>query len=206
MSKKGDDTKRMIRTRSRQLFEKSGFHQVTMKDICIATGLSRGGLYGHYQSTGQIFAAIMAEFLEQQNSEWELQRSTNVTAAKILADLLDQYAAEMKDGEHSLSLAIYEYYSQFPDDQENELVRQYQKSQLMWRQLLHYGMETGEFQQMDVDGVYDLIAFSYQGVRMYSEIVTIDATIPERIVKTLKDLILKKEVSDHDETEATKAR
>lgn len=34
-----------------------------MKDICEATGLSRGGLYIHYGSTQQIFSDIVNEIM-----------------------------------------------------------------------------------------------------------------------------------------------
>ena len=54
MGKKGDATKAAIRNTALHLFIRKGFKDVTMKDICEAAGLSRGGLYMHYGSTGQI--------------------------------------------------------------------------------------------------------------------------------------------------------
>lgn len=56
MGQKGEATKTAIRKASLLLFVQKGFKDVTMKDICEAAGLSRGGLYMHYGSTGQIFA------------------------------------------------------------------------------------------------------------------------------------------------------
>ena len=58
MSLKGDKTKQDIREKAYQLFAEKGFKDVTMKDICELTGLSRGGLYRHYESTGQIYKII----------------------------------------------------------------------------------------------------------------------------------------------------
>lgn len=51
MSLKGEKTKQDIREKAYQLFAEKGFKAVTMKDICELTGLSRGGLYRHYEST-----------------------------------------------------------------------------------------------------------------------------------------------------------
>lgn len=49
MSNKGEETKKMIKEKACSLFARKGFKNVTMKDICIETGLSRGGLYRHYR-------------------------------------------------------------------------------------------------------------------------------------------------------------
>ena len=54
MNRKGMETRQHIKTKARLLFAKKGFKEVTMKDICEATGLSRGGLYCHYDSTVRI--------------------------------------------------------------------------------------------------------------------------------------------------------
>ena len=59
MSKKGSETKRLIKEQAYKLFAIRGFKDVTMKDICEITGLSRGGLYRHYDSTDQIFSEII---------------------------------------------------------------------------------------------------------------------------------------------------
>lgn len=55
MSAKGDKTKELICSEAYKLFAEKGFKEVTMKDICEKTGLSRGGLYRHYSSTEEIF-------------------------------------------------------------------------------------------------------------------------------------------------------
>lgn len=59
MSKKGDETKKMIIEAAKQLFAQRGFKDVTMSDICAATELSRGGLYRHYASTAEIFKELI---------------------------------------------------------------------------------------------------------------------------------------------------
>ena len=61
MGTKGSQTKEMIRTEAYKLFAQKGFKEVTMKDICEKTGLSRGGLYRHYSGTDEIFSEILSE-------------------------------------------------------------------------------------------------------------------------------------------------
>ena len=58
---------------------------------------------------------------------------------------------------------------------------------------MEYGIERGEFNAVDVDAVFDLIVFSYQGVRMYSTLMQIDEEIPNNIVTMIKKIVLKGE-------------
>ena len=70
MGKKGEETRALIREKALLLFAQKGFDGVTMKDICLATGLSRGGLYRHYESTRQIFSEILELMLDAQRQEF----------------------------------------------------------------------------------------------------------------------------------------
>ena len=42
----------------------------------------------------------------------------------------------------------------------------------------------------DIDAVYDLIVFSYQGVRMYSKLMPMDEEIPLRIIRQIKKILV----------------
>ena len=63
----------------------------------------------------------------------------------------------------------------------------------MWKRLLEYGISRGEFNAVDIDAMFDLIVFSYQGVRMYSTLMTIDERTPNHIISLIKTLLLPKE-------------
>lgn len=191
MSQKGELTRRNIKAQAMKLFAKRGFKDVTMKDICEATQLSRGGLYLHYGSTRQIFAEIIDDLMGCQEDEFSEKISNNISAKTILTDVLERYEREMKDSQGALSVAIYEFFSSENASENNALAKQYQKSRVMWRQLLEYGIERGQFNVVDVDAVFDLIVFSYQGVRMYSTLMQIDEEIPNNIVTMLKKIVLK---------------
>ena len=60
-----------------------------MKDICEATGLSRGGLYRHYDSIHVIFSEIISEFLDDQNNLFSESIDNNVPAKEILISILN---------------------------------------------------------------------------------------------------------------------
>lgn len=192
MGAKGEKTKQLICQCAFCLFAEKGFKDVTMKDICERTKLSRGGLYRHYESTSQIFLEIVKVLMASQQNEFEEKLKAKVPAREILCDVLKRYENEMTDSEHSLSIAIYEFFSSPSMAKSNNSIRQqYETSKDMWTALIRYGIQTGEFSSVDPEAVYDLIVFSYQGVRMYSKLMEIDDRIPKGITSQIKTLLLK---------------
>ncbi len=191
MSSRGDRTKQDIREKAYQLFAQKGFKEVTMKDICELTGLSRGGLYRHYESTEQIFLEIVNAFSDKQRDEVLAGISRRIPATVILEELLAKYAEEMIDRENSISLAIYEYFSNPENSATDHAVKkQYEISKAVWTELIGYGITTNEFQRVNPESVFHVIVFAYQGVRMYSRLMNIDPGIPAQITREIKRLLL----------------
>ena len=193
MSKKGDLTKQSIKAKAIRLFAQKGFKDVTMKDICEVTELSRGGLYLHYSSTKQIFSEIIDDLMNAQGDAFSEKIEQGLSAKEILLQVLERYKNEMMDTGGSLSVAIYEFFSSESSKQNNALFQQYQKSYFMWKRLLEYGISRREFNTVDIDAIFDLIVFSYQGVRMYSTLMTIDERTPNHIISLIKTILLPKE-------------
>lgn len=199
MSLKGEKTKQDIREKAYQLFAGKGFKEVTMKDICEQTGLSRGGLYRHYESTEQIFLEIVNAFSDKQKNEVFHKIEQHVPAAVILEEILSRYASEMIDHENSINLAIYEFYSNPAIPKEDNSVKmQYEISKSTWVKLINYGMDTKEFNRVNPESIFHIIVFAYQGVRMYSQLMKIDPDIPTQIISEIKKLLLSKEIQ-HEE-------
>lgn len=191
-NKRGKETRQLIKKYSFALFAEKGFKQVTMKDICEVTKLSRGGLYCHYGSTQDIFKEILNDMMSQQENTFSKKISQNLPAKEILNDVLKIYEEEMLDSQSSLSLAIYEYFSIKENaETQNELYMQYLWSLNVWKELIEYGIKKDEFNNVDFLSVFNLIIFSYQGVRMYSKLMPIDKTIPKRIIEQIKKILIK---------------
>lgn len=191
MSKKGQETRTYIRKKAYELFAEKGFKEVTMKDICEITNLSRGGLYRHYNSPCEIFAEILEELMKAQENEFTSKIDSGISAIQILDEVLERYQAEMIDSENSLSIAIYEYYSHSQRGiQNNALSAQYHFSEKMWIELIQYGIKTKAFKNINTKAVFDLIVFSYQGVRMYSKLMPIEPEIPKRIIQQIKEILI----------------
>lgn len=181
MGNKGEKTKEKIRQEAYLLFAEKGFKAVTMTDICEKTGLSRGGLYRYYSGTGQIFSEILSE---EYVIEDRLERRES--AKKILEDMLEAIRHEIMDKQLSLSLAIYEYANLGNEDFFTDINDRAKKR---WISLLNYGMETKEFKTVDPEQISDLILYYYQGLRMWSRVISFDEQIAEHYVKTIKQLL-----------------
>ena len=166
-----------------------------MKDICELTGLSRGGLYRHYESTGQIFLEIVNAFSNKQKSEVFSKIEQHIPATAILEELLSKYACEMINYQNSISLAVYEFYSNPAVSKENNSVKkQYEISKSTWIELINYGIGTKEFNSVNPESIFNVIIFAYQGVRMYSRLMKMDKDIPTQIINEIKRLLLPGEI------------
>lgn len=191
MGIKGQETQKFICQEAYKLFAKRGYKDVTMQDICEKTGLSRGGLYRHFNSTKDIFLEIINKSLNSQQDEFQSKIEANIPASHILDEVLKRYEKEMIDSKNSLSLAIYEFFSN-PEISKsvNSISKQYSISKEMWIALIEYGQKTGEFKNVEPEEIYNLIVFSYQGVRMYSRLMKINSDIPEKIINQIKHILL----------------
>ena len=61
MATKGIRTRRKIITESLQLFSVKGYYNTSISDILAVSGLTKGGLYGHFASKEDIWYAVYEE-------------------------------------------------------------------------------------------------------------------------------------------------
>jgi len=183
MATKKERTRESILNTSYALFAEKGFKQVTMKDVCEATNMSRGGLYSHFSSTSQLFEALLEKITKNDAMDFQGQMKNGVPADEILEDALKLMEEEMKHPEDSLSMAMYEYAETVDSDIMDRLNKISEKK---WEELILYGMDRGEFQNVDVRELVNVILFSYQGVRMWSRIIPMKPKVVRSIVENIK--------------------
>ena len=187
MATKGERTRETILDAAYTLFAKKGFKQVTMKDVCEATSMSRGGLYSHFSSTSQLFEALLEKITEKDALDFQEQMKQGASAATILEEALKLMEEEMKHPEDSLSIAMYEY----AETVDSEVMERLNKaSKKKWKQLIRYGIEHGEFQDVDASEIVNVILYSYQGVRMWSRILPMKPKTIHSIVENVKRQLL----------------
>ena len=183
MKSKKEKTREYILEKSYRLFSDIGFKQVTMKDICEATGLSRGGLYSHFSSTSEVFEELLEKISAEDEFNIEEEIKKGESALDILNTSLTRMCKEIEKPEDSLSIAIYEY-AQMNDSK--NIIQLNKRAEEKWSRLICYGIEKGEFKKVDVNEIVSMILYSYQGVRMWSKIMPIKKKTANQIANNIK--------------------
>ncbi len=57
----GEETKRRITDKAKQLFIRKGFGAVSMNEVCEAAEVSKGSLYHHFKSKDELFLQVLEE-------------------------------------------------------------------------------------------------------------------------------------------------
>jgi len=103
MESKGTRTRRNIIEKSLQLFSVKGFYNTSISDIQEATGLTKGGLYGHFASKEDIWYAVYDEAVTiWKNIVFKDMRSNTGPLERIVTfienDLEDYLGSDIFDG------------------------------------------------------------------------------------------------------------
>ncbi len=183
MGTKGDNTKQRICDAARELFQKSGYKSVTIQDICDASGLSKGGLYRHFSDKQEILLSLV-----KKPAALYTGLDKGESATSILNTWLDYYKEDMLDTKKTLALAMYEFASLgneavFAEGTGEDIIH--------LRKLIHYGIQTGEFREVDPDSIMDIFLYAYRGVKMWSQVIPMNPYVADHIVDMVKQLLLK---------------
>ncbi len=190
MSSKKERTREWILEASYGLFAKYGFNRITMKDVCEAADLSRGGLYSHFPGTKEIFEAILEKINQKDEMNFGKEIDEGKPAVEILERALRLMEDEMQHPEDSLSLAMYEYAGTV----DKSLMDHFNRiGEEKWTVLIEYGISTGEFRAVNVQEIVNVILYVYQGVRMWSRIVTMKQEIFRSITSHIRRQLIKEE-------------
>ena len=103
MQSKGARTRRHIIEKSLQLFSVKGFYNTSISDIQQATGLTKGGLYGHFASKADIWYAVYDEAVTiWKNIVFKDMRSNTGPLERIITfienDVEDYLGSDVFDG------------------------------------------------------------------------------------------------------------
>lgn len=88
---KSEKTRQFIIEKAAPLFNKKGYAGTSMSDIMMATGLAKGGVYGHFESKDKIAAAAFEYSLNKVRSELLLTINLHATALGKLNAILKYY-------------------------------------------------------------------------------------------------------------------
>lgn len=183
MGTKGENTKKTICREAAKLFSKKGFKDVSMQDICNATGLSKGGLYRHFGSKEEILFQLISK--EKRVFE-DIEQGKS--AVDVLENLLKVYREDLEQAVESMAYALFEYASMGNGqvlDSSNTEDKQY------WHKLVEYGVSTGEFNDVDPDVVMDTFLYAYRGVAMWRRVLEFQGETIDHLTEAVRYLLIK---------------
>lgn len=169
MGEKSLQKKEYILTKARQVFAQKGYRTVTMKDIVDACEISRGGLYLYFDSTKDLFQAVLEKESQEADDIFSGEIGEDATAADILTLFLMEQKKELLKKQDTLTVAIYEFFfeNQIPK-KENMLHQQFDAAVRVLEILIKTGIKSGEFKCEDAKGMARNIMFVLEGLKIAS--------------------------------------
>ena len=169
MSIKADSKKQYIRRHAREVFVRKGFKNVTMKDIVDACGISRGGLYLHYNSVEELFLELLRQEHDQMQTVMEEDIQKRRPADEIFDSFLEDQKKIILSEEETLFTAAFEYSFEHPEtpvlrDRFNDTVQSLEY-------LIQVGVRRGEFECDQPRAAAYQIVFAIEGMKLYGRTV-----------------------------------
>lgn len=164
--KTSDERCEQILVAARACFLQHGYFATRVDVIARAAGLSKGGVYFHFQSKHDIFLALV-------QSEADAAMRTIDTVADGQGGLLEKL---LSLGEHFTTLFATSENPRFMmviaemalrDEAVSDMLRQIQASHVLrMRQLLELGVASGELRQVDTQSVAFLLKALLDGIQL----------------------------------------
>ena len=168
MATKGTQTRQDIIKKSLQIFSVKGYFNTSVNDILAATGLTKGGLYGHFQSKEDIWYAVYEEAVsiwrsivlkDLQNINDPLKRVEKA----VENDMRDYLGADVFDGGCFFFNMLTEL-----SGQSATMTRHIMKGFIKFSKLLHAWLKEAEQKGMlkeglDLKEIADFIVITLNG-------------------------------------------
>lgn len=172
MADKGDKTKQFIIKTAKGLFSEKGFTAVTMKDICEACDLSRGGLYRHFGSTKEIFTEVLEQDKNDAEESIDQAISLGLSAAKLLEGFFLLQKNDIAFNKNRIEVAVYEFSVAYPD-RKDYLNERFQAAVRIFAKLIEYGQKRGELREGGSRILAEHIVIFLEGLKLSSKIIDI---------------------------------
>lgn len=190
MGNKGEATRQSIRAAAFALFARHGYSRVTMQGICTECGLSKGGLYRHYEDKRELFTDMLRAFQQEEECCELAGIGQKLPAADIFNGYLNRIRQDLRRDVPNINIALYEFCAENRDGIGAELLSgQYRRGEEMLRSLLEYGISRGEFHAADPKGAASAILFLVEGMRMTNEVMELTEQMVTDIFNQIKEMV-----------------
>ena len=188
---KGERTRERILEKAADLFVENGYTAVTMKDVCEAAGLSRGGLYRYFGSTAEMMILLLRA---------EQQYADQVVAVKMLDAFLQQHYQFMHAHRGRLELAINQF-AQSDETGREENRRRIDAAVRRTADLIRFGQEEGSFRAGDPEQLAYHVIMAIGGLRSMSPLLDPGQSFLRGQLSTIRSLLLTEQAVKQTESE-----
>lgn len=188
MGAKGTASRNRIMKAAQGLFTVRGFQSVTMQDICVETGLSRGGLYRYFSSTEEILLAIVAQ--EQQQAKAFLQKALEekIPPNTMLLTFLRLRTETLLQNGAGFENAVSEFAAASPRGKKVQADRAESSIEIL-SSMIEAGCRTGDFCCENPRAVAIHILWVFEGMSQHNTILPISRQEADGQLRLLKTLL-----------------
>lgn len=150
-------------------FARKGYHQTTIDDIAAESGLSKGGVYWHFQSKRQLFLESLADALGRPEELFAPALSAKASAKEKLCSALSAFERSLREHaeQGSLRLWMEAWLRSLHDAEASGLVRRvFADYHRLLVQIIEEGVAAGEFKPVDPAAVACLVLAVFDGLMM----------------------------------------
>ncbi|MBO4694530.1 MAG: TetR/AcrR family transcriptional regulator [Clostridia bacterium] len=186
---KGKQTRAEIRNHALLLFAEKGFKKVTMNDICVSTGLSRGGLYRYYSSPAEIFGDILKIIIQGMGDELAKNLKGGKTPTESLDIVLQKLKEDIQNPQTTLTIALIEYCHIYGA---KAVESAFSRGTEIWEEFIKYGISQGEFNDINPKAMASTILILYEGARAGVNLITYSEDFVSGLIDCIRYMIVKK--------------
>ncbi|MFM9326763.1 TetR/AcrR family transcriptional regulator [Paenibacillus mesotrionivorans] len=163
-----EQTKKKIADASRALFIQKGYKATSIEDIVKATSCSAGNIYYHFKSKESLFLYLIEDWNREWEETWLVKEPNFPTVVDKLYGLADHLALDQLN--HPLTKAIDEFYNntEKPTEVEDHIHEIVQDYLAFNRQLLQRGIDNGELQGLDLNGLAVILDSLFLGLSQHT--------------------------------------
>jgi TetR/AcrR family transcriptional regulator, cholesterol catabolism regulator len=140
-----------ILDKAKNLFIKHGYHALSMREIAEEVGVSKAALYYHFKDKEELFIAVLNQNLENTGQEIDAIRSSSTSSSEMIVKFIEYVLAQPAEQRAVIRLGTQEM-SQLSVESRRLFNETYhQKFIGQVEEIIHSGMQNGEFKSMDSD-------------------------------------------------------
>jgi AcrR family transcriptional regulator len=150
------------------VFGEKGFHASNVSDVAAQAGVSQGTIYWYFDSKDELLSAAILAYVDDLASEMMALTLSAETAAGKLHALADGMGRLAESGARFFTMVV-EFWASSPHREQAatmwlDVLAQYQE---LLVGLVGDGIRSGEFRQIDAEGVVWAIMAAYDGLAAY---------------------------------------